>query len=181
MRTTDAIEPLATVVNVSRFPVDFDILTGRTFMCPLVIFSRILPVRFNIAEKHWEPLLPVKDFKPDILRVIIDVADEQPESDPKADYVFILGGRWVGQGITIMCMETVCIIARQMTGGQGLILEYARKFEAQSKKVSGENHIAAPFSPELENSYERVGFVRGTGSLKAWEEAKVPAKAVYLF
>jgi hypothetical protein len=179
IRTTDAVEPLIRVINVGRLPVDWDKMSGPVLMCPLFLVSRVLPVHFDIVTRQWESLHPVDDFGSANLRVNIDVAEDLPELRPDSSYVFILAGRWVGQGMTIACMQAVCIVARRMPKEMEPYLAAAREFQ---RRMSGrQNESTNVVSPNITNSYERVGLVRGAGSLKAWERAKVPAEAAFLF
>ena len=148
-------------------------------MCPLFLVARVLPVHFDMVNRQWEPLHPVDDFGSANLRVNIDVAEDLPELRPGSSYVFILAGRWVGQGMTIACMQAVCLVARRMPREMEPFLAVAREFQ---RRMSGnQNPFADVRSPNITNSYERVGLVRGAGSLEAWERAKVPGEAAFLF
>ncbi|OAL19364.1 hypothetical protein AYO22_09908 [Fonsecaea multimorphosa] len=186
IRSADAVAPLLTIINVGRLPVDWDNLVGPLLVCPLLVVARVLPVHFDNVTKWWIAEHPVTDFDPENLRVSIDVGEDRPERSPEASYVFILAGRWVGQGMTIACMEAVCILARRMPEQAEPIIDLARRFQRRfgddvETTGSDSNDAEGPIMPEMDNSYERVGLVRGAGSLQAWTQANVPVEAVFLF
>jgi hypothetical protein len=186
IRSADAVEPLLIIINVGRLPVDWNNPVGPLLMCPLLLIARVLPVRFDIETKQWDAEHPITDFDPANLRVNIDVEEDRPELTLQASYVFILAGRWVGQGMTIACMQAVCILARRMPEQAAPILDAARRFQRRFRDDmetvgSNSDEPENPIMPDLGNSYERVGLVRGAGSLEAWRQADVPGKAAFLF
>jgi len=170
------------VLNISRIPLEGNFF-GKLLMAHLLLFALVLPVRFDVGTQKWEALGEHGDFDPANLRASIDTNEDLPESNPNASYVFILAGRWVGQGLTIKCMQGVCIIARRMTEDHEPLFAAARTFRSGYGDQAGETiQLFDEFPPQTTNSYQRIGLVRGAGSIDAWKQAKgAPPELVYLF
>ncbi len=118
-----------------------------------------------------------------MLRVYIDVEEDLPEKHPSAEYVLLLGGWFVGQSITLLCMEAVCILARRLSEQQeGLIqiATYSHKLAVKGKIPTKETP-QDKYWPDKSNSYQRIGLVRGVGSLKAWEKLGIKREPAFLF
>jgi len=183
MSSAGAVEPtFLKVLNISRIPLEGNVF-GKLLMAHLFLVAHILPVRFDPGTRRWEALGEHADFDPANLRASIDTIEDLPESNPDASYVFILVGRWVGQGLTIKCMQGVCIIARRLTEEYEPLLAASRGIRSGYGDQADESmQIFDMMPPELTNSYRRVGLVRGAGSIDAWKEAKgAPPDFVYLF
>jgi hypothetical protein len=175
-----AVQPVGIVVNVGRFPTDWGNLVGPLLMAPLFLITQVLPIKFDPETKNWTPGVAVADFGSDNLRVYIDVEEDRPEDNADKSFALVLVGRWTGTGMTILCMESVCILARRMTAEQTPLVELARRFQLRcGGRQFGEG--SDMMLPEFECSYERVGLVRGAGSLEAWRAAGVGNARVFLF
>jgi hypothetical protein len=182
MKSMDAVESFLHVNFTLRYPVDADNLNGALIAAPLLLVAYTLPVEYDKVQKQWHLTEhAVEDFMPSMLRVHIDVAEDLPENNPDASYVFILAGRWKAEGHTIACLEAVCIVARKMTGSEEPLVETAATLQKeQLKKDTGDLLKSKPL-PALESSYTRVGLARGAGSLAAWEKADFPMSILWLF
>ncbi|CAM1503337.1 Fc.00g081130.m01.CDS01 [Cosmosporella sp. VM-42] len=189
-RSSDAIEPVGWVLNVGRIPVDWDNPVGELLMAPLFLLTMVLPVRYDIATKQWEARYDIEDFLSTNLRVSIDVETDDPDDNSEAEYVFILAGQWVGQGMTFACMQAVCILARRLGEAGAELTWVARQFQmklggtiqaSEGGNNEDSNDDEDPNMPNPSNSYQRVGLVRGAGSLDAWGKAGVPGERIFLF
>ena len=185
IRSADAVEPLGFVLNVGRFPVDRDNLVGTLVMAPVYLFTQVLPVHYEAETGLWTPLCKVPDFESDNLRVYLDVLSDHPDRTKETDFFLVLGGRWVGQGMTYECMQAVCILARQLPKAAEALVQYARQFQMQygaevTPGGGGDLDAANENLPTMDRAYERIGLVRGAGSIKEWGRV-TPWERAWLF
>lgn len=125
-------------------------------------FARILPMVFLPDTETWLPLIPVSDFKHENLKINLDVPSELPTTwteENAMDYALILVGTWQPMSMSIVQMQTLCLLVRRMD------LDNEEDLKTLRSAVS---HPAIEIGEE---SFVRVGIVRGCGSEKAWEES----------
>ena len=135
----------------------------------LYLFSMVLPVTFDAERGLWIPDRPMEDLEPEGLKVNIDVPSEMPtvwDDATAKSYVFILAARRRGRGMTIVSMQAVCLLARRMTRAEDIpLLQLSAR---QGLDVTPEN------------SFQRVGMVRGAGSMDCWGRAGDLLNLIYL-
>ncbi len=175
--------------GISAYPLSIPIGLWTTGTSPnkygavkigfIKLLARVLPVQFDRHHNTWVPRIPIRDFYHDNLKINLDVPSELPSTwdDESANsYAFILVGTWKPMSISILCMETLCLLVRRMTKPQDIPqVELAARHPSELEW--SEEHPDLKVKPE--DSFVRVGLVRGPGSQKAWEEA-VPYKVVNL-
>jgi hypothetical protein len=124
------------------------------------LLARVLPVTFDRHHNKWVPRIPIQDFYHENLKINLGVPSKLPSTwdDKSANfYAFILAGIWKPMSISILCMETLCLLVRRMTMPHDI---------SQLELAAG--HPDIKVGPE--DSYVRFGLVRGPGSHKPWEE-----------
>lgn len=174
IKTRDAIYPRLKVLNLVRAPMH-DTVFGPLVFCSLNAIGFVLPIAYDKSTKKWQPEHKIDDLDPDNLIFHIDVAEEDPQLDKSGNYALILAGEWKGQGLTILSMQCVCILARQIQSEEFI------GFINTSFERLGLTEESIQVPPSVENSYTRVGLVRGAGSLEAWLRNIELVKFVFLF
>jgi len=174
------VHPVGRIMNVWAVPQFSGSLLGPYLIAPLCLAARVLPISFDILTQQWKPTtIPVEDFIPAILKVYIDDDQDMPACHPHATYVLLLAGQWYSGGMTLTCMQAVCILARRLSKEAKHKIELTCRMQDRVEKENGidkKNLI----TPTLANSYERIGLVRGAGSVEAWLKADIPSQCVYL-
>jgi hypothetical protein len=173
-KTADAIVPLLRVINLVRFPMK-DTVFGPLLFCPLFAIGLVLPIIYDKRTKLWKTEGQIADLDSSILIFHVDVPEEDPTSDEFGNYALILVGEWKGAGLTIVPMQGVCILARQIQ-----VQSFTALVNVAFHRV-GLNEEQMPIPPTIDNSYTRVGLVRGAGSVDAWGKSENLVKAFFLF
>ena len=179
----DAVVPELFVIDVGRLPVDWENMCGKLHVAPLHLATYVVPVRYDPATRQWETTIhQIDDFMPSMLRVYIDVEADLPEKHPNAEYVLLLGGCLVGE-VTLLCLQAVCILARRMSEQHEELLQLARYFRKQvvEGKIKSNKPLQDKYWPDRSNSYERIGLVRGAGSVDAWNKTGIKLEPAFLF
>ncbi len=135
----------------------------------LHLFCFVLPVTFDAQRGLWIPDRPMADLDPEALKINIDVPSEMPtvwDDVTAKSYSFILVARRRGHGMTIVSMQGVCLLARRMTRLEDLPL------------LGLSVRQGLDVTPD--NSFQRVGLVRGAGSMQSWEKASDLLSLIYL-
>ncbi|KAM7206115.1 Heterokaryon incompatibility protein (HET) domain containing protein [Naviculisporaceae sp. PSN 640] len=165
---SDSVQPLFKLCG------HWEILNGLNIYGPvqhatLYLLSMVLPVTFDVERGLWCPDRPMQDLDPGGLKVNIDVPSEMPAAwdDVTArSYVFILAARRRGRGMTIVSMQAVCLLARRMTRADDMPLL--------------EQSVKQGLDVRPDNAFQRVGMVRGAGSIDCWEKAADLLGLIYL-
>lgn len=158
------------------------------------MYTCVAPISYDNEAQRWELGSLVDDFASENLRIYMDVDEDEAALHDEVDggrgkYVLILVGRRQGRGITIVPMETVCLLGRRLsTPSEVETVFRAREF--QQRIIEAEEKDAECVGDDwtdwrlltLGQSYRRVGLVRGAGSFDAWERAGLlKPEAVFLF
>ncbi|KAK1828054.1 heterokaryon incompatibility protein-domain-containing protein [Podospora conica] len=192
--TGDAVAPVGLVINVGRLPLDWADLTGPVVVAPLLLLTRVVPLSYDRETRRFGVArYAIDDFSSESLKVYFDVEMDEARlelvgEDTGDQYVLILAGRWEGEGMTILSMETVCILGRRPLEEELPLVMLGRQFQERSAAQQAAAGGDASWNtsdwtlPDPEFSYFRVGLARGAGSLDAWDRAGVPAvEKVFLF
>jgi len=189
-RGRDAVSTVGIPVGVGRIPADPRNIMGPVLLAPLFFVGGVVPITRDTASGQWQPGYPIHDFASENLKFYMDVEEDEIQfnngtSDPT--YALILVGRWEGEGMTILCMEAVCILGRLLSTPEELdLVTLARQYQQQTSEdrmIGNRETLKSDWSlPDPTCSYFRIGLVRGAGSLKAWEQAGVPSSGrAFLF
>lgn len=162
------------MLNSVRIPVEKTVF-GPLIFCPLHALGFVLSIRYDKETNLWQPKHKVEGLEPANLIFHIDVPGEDPRLDEVGSYALIPVGKWVGQGLTILSMETVCLLVRlvnnkEFTKDVGVIFGLIGLDREQMVKF-----------PSVDNSYTRVGLVRGAGLADAWTKMSTLIDVFFLF
>lgn len=179
----DAVDSYLRVCSIERVPIDAGNEVGRLARGAVLLYAYALPVSFDINTKQWITTeYHLHDLMPSMVREYIDVEEDLPEKNPNESYAFIFAGRWVGQGITLSCLQVVCILARRVSANALEYIKSAEDIQEETLEVmNNRSDQWSEFRPDLNNSFYRVGLVRNIGSIDAWEKSKVPFKPTFLY
>jgi hypothetical protein len=174
VKTLDAIDARLKVLNLVRFPAGNTVF-GPLVFCPLSALGLVLPITYDQRTKQWQPETKIDDLDPANLIFHIDVSDEDPTADESGKYALVFAGEWKGQGFTIVSMQCVCILVRLIESEA-----FTALVNVAYERV-GLTEEQIPFAPSVDNSYTRVGLVRGAGSLDAWAKRGDLIRPFFLF
>jgi len=181
-RGRDAVSTIGTVVGVGRIPADQSNVMGPVLLAPMFLVTGVVPITRDTESGQWQPAYPIRDFASENLKFHIDIEEDETKfhNGNGDSYALILAGRWEGEGMTILCMETVCILGRLLSTPEEVnLVTLARQYQQQTSEdqiLGNPETFKSDWSlPDPSCSYFRIGLARGAGSLKAWEQAGVPS------
>jgi hypothetical protein len=175
MRTDDTIQPVLRVLNLVRVPSKGS-LFGHLLMCPLQALAFMLPIQYDVRSRSWNVARHIFDLDPKKLIFHIDVPDEEdPTVNSFGEYFLVLAGQWVGEVMTIVSMQATCLLVRPIRE------QYFVNIVCTAFARLGIGRSQVYDLPSLNNSFQRVGLVRGAGSIQEWQRARQLVRPIFLF